>query len=257
MFILTTLSLFFCVLATGTHAATTLARCNADKYSVPSLPFNICISAASAFCATITAGGTTATNFPTRATSACGTSASLYISACACGPTCSAIPTPTPTPTPCAASGSSLVANGDFECGIAPWIVQNLDQFARAGVTSKFAHTGQHSFESRLLYDRSLQNPAVSVRLSSPVISVQPNVPYRLTFWSYFDNHAAGFIGIQFNGEPKRTLDAGDGAGWGVWKSFSVDYTPLTDKLDFTLEFLYGRVASVVRVDGIVFDYIH
>ncbi|KAK0636041.1 hypothetical protein B0T17DRAFT_595609 [Bombardia bombarda] len=46
------------------------------------------LATASAFCATITAGGVTATNYPTRATAACGTTAARYLSACSAGPTC-------------------------------------------------------------------------------------------------------------------------------------------------------------------------
>ncbi|KAI3558762.1 hypothetical protein CABS03_11472 [Colletotrichum abscissum] len=255
MFVSTTVSIFVGMLAIGTTATTTHARCNADNCyrALFPCPSPSAVSSASAFCATLTAGGTTATNLPARATSACGTSASRYISACACGPTC----TPSPTP-PCGSpSGPNLLTNGDFECGIGPWIVQNLDQNARVGVTSAASHTGTHSFESRLLYDRNSQDPVVSARLSTPVFSVQPGVPCKLRFWSYFDNQAAGFIGIQFNGEPKRTLDAGDAGGWGIWKVFEVEYTPVTDKLDITLEFLYGRVASVVRVDGVEFGYLH
>ncbi|KAK1675820.1 hypothetical protein BDP55DRAFT_632002 [Colletotrichum godetiae] len=257
MMISTALSVLLGVLAIRAHATTTLAQCNADNCyrALFPCPSPSAVSSASAFCATLTAGGITATNLPTRATSACGTSVSRYISACACGPTC----TPSSTP-PCGAPSSSsgnLLTNSDFECGIAPWIVQNLDRYARVGVTSAASHTGTHAFESRLLYDRNSQDPVVSVRLSTPVFSVQPGVPYKLIFWSYFDNQAAGFIGIQFNGEPKRTLDAGDLGGWGVWKVFEVEYTPVTDKLDITLEFLYGRVASVVRVDGVEFGPLH
>jgi len=85
-------------------------------------------SSARAFCATITAGGTTATDYPTRATAACGTAPAKYLSACArsltCTPTTSTS-APSPTSTTCLHLG--LVPNGDFEYGTTSWTVQVPD----------------------------------------------------------------------------------------------------------------------------------
>ncbi|WYZ35735.1 hypothetical protein EsH8_X_000382 [Colletotrichum jinshuiense] len=238
----------------GVHAATTLARCNADNCyrALFPCPSPGAVSSASAFCATITAGSTTATNFPTRATAACGTVASRYISACACGPTCSATPTPTPCP-----SFGGLLTNGDFECGIAPWTLELPDPDVSTGITSASANSGLHSFEARLLRDRPEQVPPLVTRLKSPTVPVQGNVPGKLTFAVWFDNMDAGFVGVMINGLPVSTTDARDGAGWGVWKPVSVDYTPSSDTLQITFDFLYAGVASVVRIDSIVFDYLH
>ncbi|KAK1953680.1 hypothetical protein LY78DRAFT_664304 [Colletotrichum sublineola] len=244
------------IFSLGTHAATTLARCNADNCyrALFPCPSPSAVSSASAFCATITAGGTTATDFPARASSACGTVASRYISACGCGPTCSV--TPTPTPTPCPAYGG-LLANGDFECGISPWTVEVPDAGASTTITPSSSNSGGRSFEAKLLQDRPRQEPVLSVSASSNIFSVEPNVPCKLTFALWFDNMDAGFVGIKFNGAPVRTVDARDGAGWGVWKSVSIDYTPSSDRLQVKFEFLYGRVASVVRLDSVVFNYLH
>ncbi|KAK2024769.1 hypothetical protein LX32DRAFT_655982 [Colletotrichum zoysiae] len=155
--------------------------------------------------------GVLALNFPVRATSACGTAASRYLSACRCRPTCSA--TPTPTPTPCPAYGG-LLPNGDFECGVSPWTVKVPDADASAAITALSSNSGQRSFEARLLKDRPRQDPVLSVSAGSGVFSVQPNVPGKLTFALWFDNMDAGFVGVKFNWAPIRTVDARDGAGW-------------------------------------------
>ncbi|KAK1844393.1 hypothetical protein CCHR01_12973 [Colletotrichum chrysophilum] len=255
MYVSRSVSIALSVLTLGCRAATTLAKCNADNCyrALFPCPSPTAVSSASAFCATITANGITATNFPTRATSACGTAPARYISACACGPTC---PVPTPTSTPCTAYGG-LLTNGDFECGIAPWTIEVLDPNVKAGLTSASAHSGTTSFESKLLADRPLQEPVTSTRIKSPRVSVQRNVPCRLSFWVWFDNMDAGFIGVMIDGQPKRTIDARDAPGWGVWKEVTVDYTPQNNHVQVTFEFLYGRVASVARLDSVVLEYLH
>lgn len=214
------------------------------------------MSAASAFCATITASGTTATNLPARATKACGTAAAPYISACACAPTCSATPssTPssTPTSTPCVPY-RGLLSNGDFECGIELWTVETYDANVRAGIASASANSGQRSFEAALLAGRPLPQPPVVASLKSRPVSVQRNVPCKLTFAVWFDGPDAGFVGVRFNGVAGRTVNARDGAGWGV----SADYTPDSDNAEIQFEFVSGRDASLVRLDSVVFNYLH
>ncbi|KAK2000338.1 hypothetical protein LX36DRAFT_668838 [Colletotrichum falcatum] len=194
------------VIALGTHAATTLALCNADN-------------------ATITAGGTTATDFPARARSACGTVAGKYISACGCGPTRSAAPTPMPTPCP---------AYGGFGCGLSPWAVEVPDSNASTTITYLSSDSGRRSLEAKLLKGRPLQESVLSVGISSGVFSVRPNVPGKLTFALWLDNMDARFVGVKFNGTPLRTVDARDGVGWGVWKALLVNYTPSSYRLQVT-----------------------
>ncbi|KAL0934095.1 uncharacterized protein CTRU02_210894 [Colletotrichum truncatum] len=242
----------------GLHALTPLPHCDADNCyrALFPCPTPSAVASASAFCATITADGTTATNFPSRATAACGTVPGRYISACVCGPTCPIIPSVTPTPTPCASYGG-LLTNGDFECGISPWTVNRPDPFAVAGITSDSANTGLKSFEARLFSNRTLQNPTVSARVKSAIILVQQGVPLKLSFSVWFDNMDAGFVGVMLNGEPVRTIDARDGPGWGIWKTSFVEYTPNSDSVQITFEFLFGTVASVARLDSVVFDYLH
>lgn len=85
---------------------------------------------------------------------------------------------------------------------------------------------------------------------------MQRNVPCKLTFAVWFDGPDAGFVGVRFNGVAARTIDARDGAGWGVWKVVSVDYTPAVDDVEILFEFVSGRNASVVRLDSVVFNYL-
>ncbi|KAF6818999.1 hypothetical protein CMUS01_11812 [Colletotrichum musicola] len=244
-------------LTIGSQAATTLARCNANNCyrALFPCPDPSAVSAASAFCATITASGTTATNFPARATKACSTAAAPYISACACGLTCLATPSSTPTSTPCVPYGG-LLPSGDFECGIEPWTADTYDANSRVGITSASANSGKQSFEAALLADRPLPQPPVVASLKSRSVSVQRNVPCKLTFAVWFDGPDAGFVGVRFNGVAGRTVDARDGAGWGVWKTMSVDYTPDSENVEILFEFVSGRDASLVRLDSVVFNYL-
>jgi hypothetical protein len=213
------------------------------------------LSTATQFCNTITVGGSTATNFPTRATAACGTTVDRYLSACSCGPTCS----PDPTETPCPAFGG-LIRNGDFECGLSSWTVQVPDTAASASL-SPASNTGATSFEIRL--SRPIETPEqfISARLISQTFRVEPNVPCRLRFTTFFDNPDAGFIGVRINNRAVFTIDAKD-KGSGIWNTNSVDFTPGVDVFEAVIEFdfVFGNFAgipSIDRIDSVVFDFLH
>ncbi|KAK7941586.1 uncharacterized protein PG986_013973 [Apiospora aurea] len=207
------------------------------------------LSTASDYCQTITASGTTATDYPTHAVSACGTTPARYLSACNCGPACTTA-TPTPTPTPCPApnpTSGNVLPNSDFECGPAPWAPQVPDpssaSYLLTTTTAASAHTGTHAFEVTLHTTPSTRpEQGVNARLTSPSVSVAPNVPYRLTFWLRFSDLRCGFVGIMINDQPVRTVDATDhgAASQGAWMENWVDYTPSTDAVQVKFEYVLG-----------------
>jgi hypothetical protein len=215
-------------------------------------------STASAFCATVTAGGSTATNYPTRATAACGPTPDRYLSVCGCGPTCT--PTPTgPTTTPSASCTPpptvGLLPNGDFECALEPWTVQVPDLAAKTSITSP-GNTGSKAFQVRLFSSPSTPQMGVSARIISPRIAVAANVPCKLKFSAFFDNLEAGMIGVLINGAPVWTIDAKD-KGANKWVPVAVDYTPQTDYVTITFEFLFGLYPSIDKIDSVEFNYLH
>ncbi len=173
------------------------------------------VSVASAFCATVTAGGTTATNYPTRATAACGTTPDRYISACKCGPTCypttttlatSTTSTSTCTPTP---SNGGLVY-GDFECGgLGPWSTSTVDAgFAIAVQTPGL--TGKLSVQGTFVGNSVCKNSCSAGRIDSGPLPVTPGTKYKMTFATWMDGSTTGFIGLMINGGGQRTVDAYD-----------------------------------------------
>jgi len=98
----------------------------------------------------------------------------------------------------------------------------------------------------------------VGSRLISAPVTVQPGVPYRLTFWTSFDNRDAGFIGVMFNDVPYYTVDAGDhGYGTYIFYPNSFDYTPTNSTVTVKFEFLFtGNVPSLMLVDTVSLDLI-
>ncbi|KAK3326096.1 hypothetical protein B0H66DRAFT_550069 [Apodospora peruviana] len=235
--------------ALGLLAVNANAKCNADNCYRALFPCGstAALSTATAFCATVTAGGTTATNYPTRATAACGTAPARYISACACGPTCTTTTLPCPTVTP-----GSLLPNGDFECGLAPWKTEVPDSSASAGVTTP-GNTGTHSFEVVLSAPPATPQLGVSARVISATVPVEVGATYTLTFYTNFSDFGNGFIGVMANGSPIYTIDAGDnGAGVGFYSKNTVSYTASTSSVYFTFEFLFGTTsAGIDRIDTI------
>ncbi|KAK3941002.1 hypothetical protein QBC46DRAFT_363678 [Diplogelasinospora grovesii] len=219
------------LLAVGLLAAEASAACNANNCYRAMFPCGNAaqLSTASAFCATITAGGTTASNYPTKATAACGSDPSKYLSACACGPTCtptatgsSASSTITLSSTTSSSSSSTsnactatvtpnnLIANGDFECGQAPWTIEVPDRAAFAGLSDVGSNTGDNNFMVGLYSKPATPQLGVNARIISSTFPVTPGVNYRLSFYSEFSSTQAGFIGVMVNNNPIYTVDASD-----------------------------------------------
>ncbi|KAK0713421.1 hypothetical protein B0T26DRAFT_648737, partial [Lasiosphaeria miniovina] len=207
------------------------------------------VSAASAFCATITAGGVTATNFPTRATAACGTSPGRYVSACQCGPTCStsvATPTSSCAPTP---SNGGLVY-GDFECGTAPWIVQVVQQNVVANA-SGIGLTGAKSFVTKFTGPDSCSTTSCTdARIISPSLPVTPGVSYKLTFGTWMDGTTGGFVGVMINGQGLVTIDALDFTPT-LWHFSQVAWMPPAGVTSAVITFEW--IGPEARLDTITF----
>ena len=215
-------------------------------------------SVASAFCATVTTGGTTATDYPSRATAACGSAPDRYLSACSRGPTCTPSPTasPTPSPTPCIETlENNLISNGDFECGLDPWRVDVPDLAAHASLSTTTANTGSTAFQIRLTSSPANPEQGTSARIKTPVIPVIPGKAARLKFASFFDNLHAGFIGVKINGDAVYTVDAAD-KGIGDWHNNSVDYTPTNDTVEIEFDFVFEITQSVDLIDTVIFEYV-
>ncbi|KAI0405322.1 hypothetical protein F4802DRAFT_597450 [Xylaria palmicola] len=148
-----------------------------------------------------------------------------------------------------------FVPNGDFECGLTPWIVQVPDS-AISYLVGAPGYTSSNSFQVRFTPPSSSTQSGVSARIISSPVRVVPNVPYQLTFWTYFDNARAGFIGVQLNDVPVYTIDATDHGWGGSFTLNTVNYTPTSDTVTIKFEYLFGGangVASLDRIDHIVF----
>lgn len=232
------------------------------------------LSVASDFCATITANGATATNYPSRATLACGRRPDRYVSACSCGPTCAPTPTgnatasyPTSYPTatapaaPCSTPTDGLLLNGGFECGLLYWDLEiPAYSYAEAYVSSGPEpgidfDTGTKAL--KVIFPSSAVSPegGVSARITSRSVPVVPGTSYLLKFSTFFDNLDAGFVGVMFNGVPVRTVDARDN-GWGIFHANNLTWTPNAGVTTATVrfEFLFNPgVGSVDRLDSVIF----
>ena len=234
--------------------------CNADKYVHTSTTLTLAmltrpscyramfpcpspsaVSAASAFCATITANGTTATNFPTRATSACGSSAARYISACKCGPTCTS--SSTSASSTCTANPTrSGVLYGDFECSVtAPWTLQLSDPSTITGSVNQPGLTGNWAVEVEFANEDPL-----NASLTSPTVTVNPSTQYKLT-WGLFVNGNSGDQTASVNGRG-TTINANQYLSH-EWVYTQIPFTTLstetTAQVAFGWETLGGRLDTV------------
>lgn len=234
---------------------------------------------ATAFCSTITAGGTTAANYPTRATAACGATPARYLSACACGPTCTPTPTASPTPTPsldCDPAPTpegpppptqNLVVNGGFQCGLHAWAKETPDPVAVAGVVSlpgAGASGSSRYFEAHLTGVAQPPVLEVSARVTQTGIQVVGNVPTRVIYYTKFNALNAGFVGVKINGNPVDTVSAADHGASSIdswqWNEFS--WTPGPDVSVATLEFEFiftrhAPMSASQAIDAVSISWLH
>ncbi|KAH8158044.1 hypothetical protein CIB48_g10196 [Xylaria polymorpha] len=149
-----------------------------------------------------------------------------------------------------------FVPNGDFECGLTPWIVQVPDSAITYSVTAP-GYASSNSFQVKFTPPSARTESGVSARIISAPVRVVPNVLHQLSFWTYFDNAKAGFIGVQFNNVPQYTIDATDHGYGGNFTLNTVNYTPINDTVTIKFEYLFGGssgVASLDRIDRITFS---
>ncbi|KAK4166846.1 hypothetical protein QBC43DRAFT_10884 [Cladorrhinum sp. PSN259] len=262
---------FSLLLAAALFAREGAAGCNADNCyrALFPCPSPSAVSIASAFCATITADGTTATNYPTRAANACGPTPDRYISACRCGPTCStSILTSTSTPTTSSTSTSSTcsptptnggLVYGDFECGPnykTPWSVQKFDTglgytYPTPGFTKSRAY-GQYMANSPS-YPISDAN-FVNARLTYPnSVAVSPSGRYKLTYAVRFDGRdpAARIRPLISGASLGEVSGSASSAGLGAWKFVDLPWTAGSSQTSALVQF--ETVIAYLSLDTITF----
>ncbi|KAI1203377.1 hypothetical protein F5X97DRAFT_130500 [Nemania serpens] len=149
-----------------------------------------------------------------------------------------------------------LLPNGDFECGLAPWFVEVPDQAIRFSVGAP-GHTGNSSLQVNFTPPSGRTQSGISVRLISTPVRVVPNVAYRLSFWTWFDNAEAGYIDVTFNEVPVYVVNSTDHGYGGDFTPNTVEYIPTTDTV--TIKFEYSFSANrlnpnIDRIDSITFE---
>ncbi|KAK4223491.1 hypothetical protein QBC38DRAFT_487640 [Podospora fimiseda] len=250
-------------------AATGCAADNCYRALFP-CPSPSAVSVAAAFCATITADGTTATNYPTRATNACGPTPYRYISACQCGPTCStsiATSTSTSTSTTSTTTVSTCsptptnggLVYGDFECTpnyLAPWAVSVLD----TGVSTILATPGftkPQAYKHYLAGSRSCSlsdSNCINVRLSYPsAVPVTPGGKYKLTYAVRFDgSDTSARIRPLISGNVlPETSASSTSAGLATWKFVDVPYEAGPSQTTALVEF--ESIVGYLSLDTVTF----
>ncbi|KAM0322546.1 hypothetical protein ACHAQA_009393 [Verticillium albo-atrum] len=199
------------------------------------------------FCATVTAYGTTATNYPDPATKVCGQEPSEYVTACACGSSCALS-----RAVGCPSTKKNIIPNGGFECGLESWILE-INHKAASGSVVKKPYAGAKAFEARFeggSYDGH------AVRIGSPDQDFVKYTPLRFKFHTFFDSKKAGFLALRVNGKIHYTVDAVD-KGWGAWKANTVKVTPEENYLRVQFEWhFFDGVKALGRLDLITVEYV-
>ncbi|KAI1116385.1 hypothetical protein F5Y14DRAFT_81096 [Nemania sp. NC0429] len=166
-------------------------------------------------------------------------------------------PTTFPLPAPPRRTNpSSLLPNGDFECGIAPWTVIVPDQAITYSVGAP-AHTGSNSLQVNFTPPSGRTQSGISVRLVSAPVRVVPNVAYQLTFWTWFDNAEAGYIDVTFNEVSVYVVNATDHGYGGDFRFNTIDYIPTTDTVIIKFEYSFSENLlnpNIDRIDSITLE---
>ncbi|KAI4145748.1 MAG: hypothetical protein L6R39_003710 [Caloplaca ligustica] len=154
---------------------------------------------------------------------------------------------PTCTPT---RPANDAVRNGGFECGLAPWVAEDI-----AGTTHKVTSPGD---ASNFAYEFDQVGPISPDANMHPAavsqdIATVAGVTYNLNFRVYFDKctQSEGFVGVMINHQPVRTVDACDAPGAGFFKDANVQFTATSASTNLRFEFLIGENPATVKIDNV------
>lgn len=84
-----------------------------------------------------------------------------------------------------------------------------------------------------------------------------PNIAYRLSFWTWFDNAKAGYIDVLFNDMPIYVVNSTDHGYGGDFTPNAVDYIPTTDTAKITFEYSFSANLfnpNIDRIDSITLE---
>ena len=151
---------------------------------------------------------------------------------------------PCSTPVP----ANSIVQNGGFECGIAPW-QQQIVSVANAGLTSP-GHNSQFAYEVNQTGTPNISG-TVPVPAISQTLTTVSGTTYTISFDTYITGSYAGFVGVKLNGQPYWTVDSQDHLGPGVWNTNSFTHTADSTSMTLTFEFLAGYIGAHFVIDNV------
>ncbi|KAI4189957.1 MAG: hypothetical protein LQ346_005017 [Caloplaca aetnensis] len=155
---------------------------------------------------------------------------------------------PTPTCTP-SRPVNDAVSNGGFECGLAPWVPEDI-------VNTRHALTSPGDASS-FAYEFDQVGPKVPEADMHPAsvyqdIYLAAGVTYNLKFRTFFDKctQNEGFVGVMINRAPLYTVDACD-KGAGAFKDNLVQFTAAVNLINLRFEFLTNENPAVFKIDNV------
>ncbi|KAL9592506.1 MAG: hypothetical protein Q9179_006646, partial [Wetmoreana sp. 5 TL-2023] len=147
-------------------------------------------------------------------------------------------PTPTCTPNPNPPRpDDSVVRNGGFECGLAPWTAEDV-------TNTKHAITSPGD-GSNFAYQFDQIGPV------DPASNMHP-----AAFRTFFDKctQQEGFVGVMINHQAVYTVDACD-HGAGLFTDNTVEFTAPADQTNLRFEFLTGESSATIKIDNVELSY--
>ncbi|KAL8737746.1 MAG: hypothetical protein Q9181_001374 [Wetmoreana brouardii] len=170
--------------------------------------------------------------------------------ACFLGANVTVSPTPTCTPNPNPPRpDDSVVQNGGFECGLAPWIAEDVTNTKHAITSPGDGSNFAYQFDQIGPVDPAADMHPAAV---SQDLRLAANVPYRLKFRTFFDKctQSEGFVGVMINSQPVYTVDACD-HGAGLFTDNTVEFTAPADQTNLRFEFLTHENLATVKIDNV------
>ncbi|KAL8928037.1 MAG: hypothetical protein Q9172_001092 [Xanthocarpia lactea] len=212
-----------------------------------------------AFCATYTTSiNTITTNFPSRASTACGTAPARYSSACSCKPTISSTlatttstsstPTCSTPPTP---ATNNIVKNGGFECGLAPWIatdssgsIHSITQPGDAASNAAYQFNPGPTSEETFLHPANIKQNLTALTVGAE---------YVLRFRTYFGQCArlTNYIRV-FVGRWEVTMVDSCENVVGRYADNGAGFVAGAESGELVFEFVSTDVLATTRIDGVV-----
>ncbi|KAL8819365.1 MAG: hypothetical protein Q9223_002179 [Gallowayella weberi] len=147
---------------------------------------------------------------------------------------------------------NDAVRNGGFECGLSPWVAEDIPNTTHRISSPGDASNFTYEFDQKGPKDDSADMHPAAVSQDIVLVS---GVPYKLRFRTNFPkcNAREGLVGVMINYQPVYTIGSCDNGeeSAGTFQDNLVQFFARADSTNVRFEFLTDVEDAVIKIDNV------